>query len=262
MPLGSVMRARGAGEVVESDDPGIPVGTLVFGFFGMQDYALVEGRSDHFRLCPPDADLAAELGVQGGTGLTAYFGLLDVVVVRAAAGATGSVVCQLARIKGCRVIGIAGSDHKCRWLAEIGVDGTINYKRQSVAAELDRMLPGGLDIHFDNVGGATLDAYFDRLRLHGRVVLCGGISHYDDDAAPPGPRNCFQLVFRRARMEGFLLSDYAHRFDAALDDMRGWLEAGALHNRATVMGGFAQLPAALVALFEGRNVGKMLVEVA
>lgn len=265
--IGDLMRARGVGEVVESNDAETPVGTAVFGFFGMQDYAVIKGRPPQFRLCPAGADLVAELGVLGSTGLTAYFGMLevaepragDVVVVSGAAGATGSVAGQIARIKGCRVIGIAGTAEKCGWLDELGFDAAIDYKTRDVAAELDRLVPDGLDVYFDNVGGELLDFCLARLRLHARVALCGGISRYNETGELSGPKNYFNLVFRRARMQGFLLGDFADRFDAALDQMRSWLASGELRHRATVIAGFEQLPSALVRLFHGDNVGKMMV---
>jgi NADPH-dependent curcumin reductase CurA len=184
------------------------------------------------------------------------------VVVSGAAGATGSVAGQIAKIKGCTVIGMAGTDEKCRWLTdELGFDGAINYKTQDVAAELDRLCPDGIDVYFDNVGGEILDICLDRIALNARVVLCGGISRYNVEGELPGPKNYFNLIFRRARMQGFLAPDYAPRFDEAYAELQGWLAEGKIRQRETVIEGFENLPKALVLLFEGANTGKMMVKV-
>ena len=269
LQIGDVMRAGGVGRVDHSNHPDYPVGTLVSGSFGMQDYALSQGEG--LRVFPSDMDPQLALGALGGTGMTAYFGLLDigepkagdVVVISGAAGATGSIAGQIARIKGCRVIGLAGSAAKCAWLTgELGFDSAINYKNQDVRTELDRLCPQGINLYFDNVGGEILDMCLERLAMHARVVLCGGISRYNVTGPVPGPRNYFNLVFRRARMEGFIVLDYADRFAAATEEMIGWIKAGKLKQNATVIEGFKSLPGALIALFEGINTGKLMVRVS
>ena len=268
MRIGDVMRARGVAEVVESRSDKIPEGALAWGVFGMQDYAVVSDDAAQFRLLAEGEDPQLALGVLGNTGLTAYFGMLqvglpeagDVVVVSGAAGATGSVAGQVAKIKGCTVFGMAGTDEKCAWLEELGFDGVINYKTQDVGAALDALCPSGMNIFFDNVGGEILDLCLDRLQLHSRVVLCGGISRYNATGELAGPKNYFNLIFRRSRMEGFLLHDYADQFTSAVKEMRGWVDDGRLKSRTTVVKGFEQLPRALIRLFEGENIGKMMVE--
>lgn len=268
IPIGGVMRGRGVGRVIASRNAVVPVGAQAFGFFGMQDFAVCTGDEPHFHVFDPPVNPQAALGVLGGTGMTAYFGLLDIgkpqpgdtLLVSGAAGATGSVAGQIGRIKGCRVIGVAGTAEKCAWLVEeLGFDGAINYRQDDLTSALDVLCPDGIDVFFDNVGGDILDLALARLKLHARVVLCGGISRYELTGKPTGPGNYFNLVLTRSRMEGFLLSDYLSRFDEARGDLRAWFESGALKQRATVYEGFRSLPTALVALFQGANTGKMLV---
>jgi len=269
LQIGDVMRAGGTGEVVKSRHPDSQVGDQVQGTFGMQDYVVSDGKNPPLRTFDPELSPEEALGVLGGTGMTAYFGLLelgepkpgDVVVISGAAGATGSVAGQIAKIKGCTVFGLAGSADKCRWLTdELGFDGAINYKTQDVAAELDRLCPKGIDIYFDNVGGEILDICLARIAMNARIVICGGISRYNANGPLPGPKNYFNLVFRRARMEGFIVIDYAHRFPEAVTEMRAWIESGQLRQSATVVEGFKNLPKALIQLFEGANTGKMMVK--
>ncbi|MCP5179105.1 MAG: NADP-dependent oxidoreductase [Pseudomonadales bacterium] len=269
LQIGDVMRAGGAGTVVASNRADLAVGTLVTGSFGMQDYCLSNGRDIPLRRFPAGVDAVTALGVLGGTGMTAFFGMLELgqprqgntVVVSGAAGATGSIAGQIARLKGCRVIGIAGSPDKCRWLVDdLGFDAAINYKTQNVGEELDRLCPQGIDVYFDNVGGEILDACLARIAMHARVVICGGISRYNTTGPIPGPRNYFNLVYRRARMEGFIVIDYASRFDQAAGEMKQWIDAGLIRHRATVIDGFTALPKALVQLFSGVNTGKLLVK--
>jgi hypothetical protein len=268
LQIGDVMRASGVATVVASSHDDYPEGTLVTGTFGMQDYAVCSGNEPRFRVFPADVDPTEALGVLGGTGMTAYFGLLDLgepkpgqtVVVSGAAGATGSIAGQIARIKECRVIGIAGGPDKCAWITdELGFDGAIDYKHDDVGEALDRLCPKGIDIYFDNVGGEILDLCLDRLAMNARVVLCGGISRYNATGPLPGPKNYFNLIFRRARMEGFIVLDYIPRFPEAIADMREWLADGRLKQRVTVIEGFRELPNALIRLFQGYNVGKMMV---
>jgi NADPH-dependent curcumin reductase CurA len=270
LAIGDVMRAGGIGVVEASNHPEFPVGTTVTGTIGMQTYCVSDGVNPPLRALPSGVDPVAALGVLGGTGMTAYFGLLDLgrpragdtVVVSGAAGATGSIAGQIARIHGCRVIGIAGGHEKCAWLTdELHFDGAIDYKHETVGARLDALCPKGIDIYFDNVGGEILDLCLARIATGARVVICGGISRYNATGPLAGPKNYFNLVFRRARMEGFIVLDYARRFPEAAREMQAWIAAGRLVHKATVVKGFERLPKALIDLFEGRNVGKMMVEV-
>ncbi len=266
--IGDLMRAGCIGKIVESQNDRLPVGRLVSGSLGMQEYATTDGKSTPVQLLPKDTDPEVALGMLGGTGMTAYFGLLELgepkpgqtVVISGAAGATGSIAGQIARIKGCRVVGLAGTDEKCAWLTDdLGFDVAINYKTQNVRQELKRSCPDGIDVYFDNVGGEILDTCLALLAMNARVVICGGISRYNEETLPPGPSNYFNLVFKRARMEGFIVIDYAHRFAEAATEMNVWIEAGLLKQRATIIQGFENLPQALVDLFSGINIGKLMV---
>ena len=269
LQIGSVMRAGATGEIVQSNNEKFPQGTPVYGTLGMQDYCVSDGKNPPFRTFDPAIAPEQALGVLGNTGMTAYFGLLDlgepkqgdVVVISGAAGATGSVAGQIAKIKGCTVVGMAGSDDKCIWLTdELGFDAAINYKSQDVAARLDELCPQGINIYFDNVGGEILDICLERIAMNARVVICGGISRYNATEPVPGPKNYFNLVFRRARMEGFIVIDYIPRFPEAIAEMKGWIEQGLIKQAATIIEGFENLPKALIALFEGANTGKMMVK--
>jgi NADPH-dependent curcumin reductase CurA len=268
--IGDVIRSGGIGEVVASRTDSLPVGATVFGMLGWQEFALADGSDGSMTVVPPGIDPAVVLGVLGVTGMTAYFGLLDIgqpqpgdtVVVSGAAGATGSVVGQLARIKGAgTVVGIAGSDEKCAWLVdELGFDHAINYRTDDVAAGIRASCPGGIDIYFDNVGGGILDACLANLAMRARVVLCGAISQYNEDH-PVGPRNYLQLIIKRARMEGFLILDYLNRFPAAQLEMAGWVMEGQIHHREHVVEGLERAGEALNLLFSGGNTGKVVVTV-
>lgn len=268
LQVGDLMRAGCIGEIVESRNAKLPVGNLVSGSLGMQEYATTDGKSLPVQLLPGATDPQVALGMLGGTGMTAYFGLLELgepkpgqtVVVSGAAGATGSIAGQIARIKGCRVVGLAGSDEKCAWLSnDLGFDVAINYKTENVREALKRSCPNGIDVYFDNVGGEILDICLALLAMNARVVICGGISRYNEETLPPGPTNYFNLVFKRARMEGFIVIDYAHRFAEAATEMNVWINAGLLKQRTTVIHGFENLPQALVDLFSGVNIGKLMV---
>lgn len=269
LQIGDVMRAGGVGVVAQSKHADYSAGDLVSGTFGMQDYVVADTDNLRLQKLDPDIDPTMALGVLGGTGMTAYFGLLelgepkagDVVVISGAAGATGSVAGQIAKIKGCTVIGMAGSAEKCLWLTDdLGFDAAINYKTQDVAGELDRLCPTGINIYFDNVGGEILDICLARIAMNARVVICGGISRYNATGPLPGPKNYFNLVFRRARMEGFIVIDYVPRFAEAAEKMQTWIDEGRLKQRATVIEGFKELPRALIRLFEGYNIGKLMVK--
>lgn len=267
LQLGDVMRANGIGRICSSNHPEYREGDLVLGVFSMQDYAISDGKNIPLRKFADDVDPLAALSVFGGTGMTAYFGLLelgepkagDTVVVSGAAGATGSVAGQIAKLKGARVVGLAGSDEKCEFLKEIGYDEVINYKTDDIGGKLDEYCPDGMNIYFDNVGGEILDLCLDRLAMNARVVLCGGISRYNAEGPVPGPVNYFNLIFRRARMEGFIVRDYTSRFPDAIEEMQSWVASGDIQYRVHVVQGFENLPKALIGMFHGENIGKTVV---
>ncbi len=270
--IGEVMRSFAVAQVVESRHPALKAGQLVQGLFGWQDYALARpGTSTSPTPVPAGVPIETAMSALGLTGITAYFGLLEVgrprpgetVVVSGAAGATGSAAAQIARIAGCRVIGIAGGEEKCRYLVdELGLDGAVDYKAPDVGARLRALCPSGIDVFFDNVGGPVLDLVLLQLALRGRVVLCGGISHYNDARPTPGPANYLALVSKRGRMEGFIVLDFLSRAGEAVAALAGWLRAGKLKDRVDVVEGLENAPAALRRLFEGRNRGKQLVRLA
>ncbi|MEZ5170286.1 MAG: NADP-dependent oxidoreductase [Acidimicrobiia bacterium] len=264
--IGDVIRSSGLGEVVASNNDRYPVGSTVAGLTGWQEYAVL--ADDLTQVIPDEIDAEAAMSVYGITGVTAYFGLLDVgrpepgetVLVSGAAGATGSVAGQIARIKGCRVVGIAGSDEKCAWLTgELGFDAAVNYRTDDVAARIGETCPDGVDVFFDNVGGEILDAALGHLAMHGRVVMCGSISTYNDEEPPPGPRNLPVLISRRGRMEGFIVLDYLDRYVHAAIELGGWVEAGELRYAVDVLDGLDSAPDGLERLFTGANTGKVLV---
>ena len=268
--LGEVMRAAVIGEVVASRHEGFPVGVHVSATTGVQEYALSDGTGVR-QVDGSAAPLPTYLGTLGMTGLTAYFGLLDVgrpeagqtVVVSGAAGATGSVAGQIAKIKGCRVVGIAGGEDKCRTVVEeLGFDACLDYKAGDLKAGLRREAPDRVDVYFDNVGGEVLDTVLPGMAMHGRIVLCGAISQYNAGADMVGPRNYMSLLVNRARMEGFVVFDYADRYTAALREMAGWLAEGRLVSKEHVVpGGVRAFPGALRSLFAGENTGKLVLEV-
>ena len=268
--IGEVVRSIGAGRVVASNSPDYAVGDIVSGLVGWQDYVAINPKGQLNKL-PPGAPLELAMSVLGLTGMTAYFGLLDVgrpiagetVVVSGAAGATGSVVGQIAKIKGCRAIGIAGGAEKCRWLTEeAGFDAAIDYKSENVPARLKALCPKGIDIFFDNVGGELLDAALARLAMRGRVVLCGGIANYNAKESSPGPKNYLNLVVQRGRMEGFIILDYLPRAGEAIGALASWVQSGQLKYKVDVQHGLETAPATLRRLFEGQNEGKQLLRIA
>jgi NADPH-dependent curcumin reductase CurA len=269
--IGEVMRAGSVGRVLESRTPLLAAGDIVEGMAGWQQYAVVKpGGLFGSGKVPAGLDPKLLMGVLGVTGLTAYFGLLDLgqpkagetVVVSGAAGATGSIAGQIARLKGCKVIGIAGGPDKCAWLTkEARFDAAIDYKRENVGARLAQLAPQGVDVYFDNVGGDILDAVLAQIRMKARVVLCGGISAYNEVEPPPGPRNLMNLVIQRARMEGFIVIDYAARFGAAREELKRWVDAGELVHQEDIVTGIERAPEALLRLFTGKNLGKQLIQV-
>jgi len=275
--LGQVMRGRGIGVIVESRHADYRVGELVDGPLGWQDYSIQRPREVAFltsvrRVEDPVLPLTTSLGVLGNAGMTAYFGLLEVgqfrggeaVLVSAAAGGVGSVVGQIARIRGAsRVIGIAGTDEKCRWLVdELGFDHAVNYRTADVAARLAALNPRGFDVFFDNVGGQILEAALANLAMHARIVICGWISSDYAAVSAPGPANYRQLLYRRARMEGFVVFDYWKRYPQAERVLKQWYRAGSLRDTGQVLDGLEQMPLALQSLFTGANRGIMNCRIA
>ena len=266
--IGEVMRAAGIGRVTDSRHRDFKVGEHVYGVFGVQRYAVSDGRGVT-RVDTTLASAPVHLGVLGISGLTAYFGLLDVgrpepgqtVVVSGAAGSVGSVAGQIARIKGCRAIGIAGGEDKCRWLVdELGFDAAIDYKREDARVQLREYAPDGVDVFFDNVGGEVLEAVLGRLARGARVVLSGAISQYNATEAPRGPANYMQLLVARASMTGFVIFDYAARYGEGVAQLAQWLRSGELRSREDIVhGDIDQFPDMLLGLFSGQNTGKLVL---
>jgi len=270
VPLDSVMRGLGVGRVVDSRAEGLAAGDAVSGLLGWQRYAVARSTS-LARMPDVGLPLEAHLGLLGHIGLTAWVGLLEVgrpkagetLVVSAAAGAVGSLVGQIGKIQGMRVVGIAGSDDKCRWLTEeLGFDAAVNYKKRPVLAGLRRECPKGIDVYFDNVGGATLDAVLSLINLRARVVICGLISQYNATTPVPGPQNLGNLLVQRARMEGFIVLDHLDQAEKASADLIRWHLAGRLQYRLDVVHGLEKAPAAVNRLFDGSNSGKLVVGVS
>lgn len=264
--IGDMMRGNGVGTVVESSDVGLPVGAQVIGPMGWQEYATLPVGA--LERVADDAPPSAQLGVLGVVGLTAYCGLKhiaqpfagDTVVVTGAAGGVGAIVVQLAKIAGCRVIGIAGGAEKCALLTgELGADAAIDYKNGDISAELKRLAPGGVDVVWDNVGGTILNEILAHLAMNARVAICGGISRSKTGGMPVGPSNYFNLVFKRATMRGFILNDYEADYPVARARLAAWLKDGRLVAREDVQEGFENAPKTLMRLFSGANVGKQLL---
>jgi len=274
--IGEVMRAGGIGEVVASKNPDFAAGDKVYASLGVQDYALIPHselkRSGLARIDMRLGTATQWLNVLGMPGMTGYFGLMDVglpqpgetVVVSGAAGAVGQTVGQLAKIKGCRVVGIAGGQAKCDWVVkELGFDACIDYKAGDVKAGLKEHCPKGVDIYFDNVGGDILDAVLTRLARGARIIICGAISQYNNTTPVQGPRNYLSLLVNRARMEGIVVFDYADRYPLAVAELAGYLKDGRMKSKEDVVpGGVAAFPEALTRLFTGENFGKLVLQVA
>ncbi|TBU87017.1 NADP-dependent oxidoreductase [Phytopseudomonas dryadis] len=267
--LGEVMRALGVGEVIASNHPDYAVGEHVNGALGVQDYFLGEPKG-FYKVDAQRAPLPLYLSALGMTGMTAYFALLEVgapqsgdtVVISGAAGAVGSIAGQIAKLKGCRVVGIAGGAEKCAYLTdELGFDAAIDYKSESLPEALKRECPKGVDVYFDNVGGDTLDAVLSRLAPKARIVICGAISQYNNKEAVKGPANYLSLLVNRARMEGFVVMDHAAHFADAAKEIGGWLASGKLKSREHIVEGLETFPEALLKLFNGENFGKLILKV-
>ena len=265
----SVMAGGSISEVVSSKAPGLAPGDLVFGDTGWQDYAALPAK--HLTKMPKIEPMSYLLSVFGIAGLTAYFGLLNVgkpkegetVVVSAAAGSVGSIVGQIAKIKGCRVIGIAGGKDKCHWLtSELGFDAAVDYKDGATFKALRAAAPKGIDVYFDNVGGDILEACIAQMNNRGRIACCGAISQYDGVPSAHGPRGVPGLiVVKRLIMQGFIVTDFTDQSQQALADLQGWVESGKLKVQEDIIEGFENIPAALIGLLAGENRGKRMVRV-
>jgi len=270
MAIGSVMRAGSVGEVVAAKNhPNFKVGDYVSGFGGVQQYAVSDG-SGLYTVDPKLAPLPTYIGTLGMPGMTAYFGILevgkikegDVVVVSGAAGAVGSIVGQIAKIKGCTVIGIAGGADKCKYIVEeLGFDGAIDYKNENVKSRLKEECPKGLDVYFDNVGGEILDCALANLRMNARIVICGAISQYNNKTAIKGPSNYLSLLVNRATMQGMVVFDWANRYGEAAMAMGTWLAQGKLKSREAIYDGIENFPQTYNRLFSGEKLGKLVLKV-
>lgn len=274
--IGEVMRAGGIGRVIASRSPAFAVGDHVTGSPGVQEYWSVPAeqfkRAGLAKIDLRAGSLTQWMNVLGMPGMTGYFGLMDVgqpkpgetVVVSGAAGAVGQTVGQLAKIKGCRVVGIAGGPAKCEWVVkELGFDACIDYKNGSVREGLKQHCPNGVDVYFDNVGGEILDDVLARLARKARIIICGAISQYNNTTPVQGPKNYLSLLVHRARMEGIVVFDYADRYHLAIAEMAGYLKDGRMKSKEDVIeGGVAAFPAALPKLFSGENFGKLVLKIA
>ncbi len=268
--IGELMRALGVGVVTASRNPRFAVGDHVSGVFGVQEYAVTDGRGVT-KIDTRVAPLPKYLSVLGMTGMTAYFGLLDtgqpkpgeMVVVSAAAGAVGAVGGQIAKIKNCHVVGIAGGAEKCHYVVqELGFDAAIDYKSEDVKQSLRKYCPKGIDVYFDNVGGAILDAALANLARGARIVICGAISQYNNTGPVTGPTNYMSLLVNRATMKGMMVFDYADRYAQAGAEMAAWMAAGKLKSREDIVEGLATFPETLLKLFKSENSGKLMLKVA
>ena len=271
VPIGDVMRSGAAGRIVASNNPSFPVGTGVMGLLGWQEYAVIGGASGVLaNPLPEGIELIDSLSLFGSTGVTAYIGMTEIgqakagetVVVSGAAGGVGSVAGQVAKILGCRVVGIAGTKEKCSWVVdELGFDACIDYKEGDVAQRLGEVCPEGIDVYFDNVGGDILDAALQHMNDFGRLVECGMISAYNDREPVPGPKHMTNIVTRRLRMQGFIVIDHLAQFAEAAIQLGTWAAEGKIKNRVHVVDGFLSAPSAVNLLFTGGNVGKLVVKV-
>ena len=270
--IGEPVRSGTLSQIVESNAEGWPVGQIVQALAAWESFSVVPAANLHGKVKTIEGiPLPAMLSVLGGTGLTAYFGLLEVgrpkegetVVVSAAAGGVGSIVGQIARIEGCRAVGLTGSDDKCAWLTEeLRYDAAINYKTADLRIAFKEACPKGIDVFFDSVGGEVLNTVLMRLNRRSRVVLCGAISQINAGELPPGPSNYLQLLAKSARMEGFTTLDFARRYDEARADLASWIHAGELEYRDDIVDGLENAPSHLLRLFTGEHRGKLMVKLA
>ena len=269
--IDEVVRSGGIGRVIDSKNPDYKTGDLTFGLVGWQTHCLTKPSiEDRFRVVPDLLPMPTMLNVMGSTGITAYYGLVELgkpksgetVLVSGAAGATGSVVVQIAKLKGCHVIGIAGGKEKCDWLKSIGADDVIDYKNYDVHKELPKVAKNGIDIYFDNVGGEILETVLELININARVLLCGGISSgYDSTRPADGPNNLFSLIIKRATMQGFLVLDYLPNSEKALEEIATWVLEGKLQHREDIQEGIENCPQTLNRLFTGENKGKQLLKI-
>jgi NADPH-dependent curcumin reductase CurA len=268
--IGEVMRAGALGRVVSSKNPAFAVGDHVYGALGVQQFAVSAGKG-LTKVDPKLAPLPVYLGTLGMPGMTAYFGLLDIgkpkegdtVVVSGAAGAVGMVVGQIAKIKGCRVVGIAGGQDKCQYVVrDLGFDSAIDYKTEDVRKSLRTHCPDGINVYFDNVGGDILEAALANLARGARIVICGAISQYCATGPVKGPSNYMSLLVNRASMTGMVVFDYADRYAVAGREMAGWMAAGKLKTREHIVEGLETFPDTLLLLFKGENTGKLILKIA
>ncbi len=267
--IGEVMRAGTVGQVIESKHEKFAVGDYVAGHNGVQSYAVSDGTGIH-KVDPNLAPLSYYLGVLGMPGMTGYFGLLktgepkagETVVVSGAAGAVGGLVGQIAKIKGCRVVGIAGGAEKCKFLIdELGFDAAIDYKNENVKKVLKETCPKGVDVFFDNVGGDILNDVLTQINLHARIVICGAISQYNATTEGKGPSNYLSFLVSRARMEGIVVFDNIKEYPTAMKDIAGWIQSGELKVKDHIVEGIETFPDTLMMLFKGENFGKLVLKV-
>jgi len=265
--IDEIVRSGGIGRVIESKNDSFQKGNLVNGFVNWQTHFISDGKG--FSVIPEILPIPTMINVLGLTGITAYFGLLDIgnpkkgdtVLVSGAAGATGSVVAQIAKIKECNVIGIAGGEEKCAWLADAGIDHVIDYKNSNPHEELKKIATSGIDIYFDNIGGPLLETALNMINLNARIVICGAISNYASEEMPVGPRNLSSLIIQRARMEGFLVLDYLNRRYEAIEDLSKWLMEGKIKHQEDIQEGIENCPETLNRLFMGKNLGKQILKI-
>lgn len=269
MAIGSVMRAGSVGEVIASKNPKFKVGEYLAGTGGVQQYTSTDGKG-YYPVDPKMAPLPTYIGTLGMPGMTAYFGITEVgkikegdtVLVSGAAGAVGSVVGQVAKIKGCKVVGIAGGPEKCTYVVdELGFDACIDYKNENVASRFKEECPKGIDVYFDNVGGEILDIALSRLKMHARIVICGAISQYNNKTAIKGPSNYLALLVSRATMQGMVVFDYANRYKEGAMQLGQWMAQGKLKTREDIYEGIENFPETFQRLFSGDKMGKLVLKV-
>lgn len=267
--IGEVMRAGSVGEVIESKHPDYQVGDFVSGWGGVQQYAATDGQN-WYKVDPKLVPLPVYIGTLGMPGMTAYFGILEVgaikegetVLVSGAAGAVGSIVGQIAKIKGCKVVGIAGGPEKCAYIKdELGFDAAIDYKSENIYTALKRECPKGIDVYFDNVGGEMLDAALAFLRMNGRIALCGAISQYNSTSGIEGPKNYLSLLINRGTMKGFIVMDYAKDYQKAAMEMGMWMAQGKLKSKEDIYDGIENFRETFNRLFTGEKMGKLVLKV-
>ena len=270
VPVGDVMRAGAAGKIIKSNNPKFKEGEYVYGWGGVQLYSVSDGNT-FYKVDPSLVPLPVYTGTLGMPGMTAYFGILevgkikegDIVLVSGAAGAVGSVVGQIAKLKGCKVVGIAGGQDKCKYITdELGLDGAIDYKNENIRARLKELCPKGIDVYFDNVGGEILDHALAALRMHARVVICGAISQYNNKTAIKGPSNYLSLLVNRASMTGMVVMDYAKDYAKAGMEMGMWMAQGKLKSREDIYEGIENFHDTFLRLFSGAKMGKLVLKIA